>query len=154
MISLSGMRLRLRAGLQQAAAELHLSGAGLMNRLVPWHQRPIDRIAALAPHLPHGMMPVGVAACAAEKIPIQRPAHIGCGRMPQIVRVERHGVIFVDRLAVNDRFGRRAVVVLASLGVPFGELGDVTVLPHVEVEPVVVVKPFGRAMAAGRMKRH
>jgi hypothetical protein len=100
------------------------------------------------------MVPVGVAACAAEKIPIQRPAHIGCRRVPQIVGIERHGVILVDRLAVNYRFGGRAVVVLASLGVTFGELRDVTVLPHVEVEPVVVVKPFGGPMAAGRMKRH
>ena len=63
-------------------------------------------------------------------------------------------MVFVDRLAVHDRFNRRAVVVHPGLVVAAGELGDVAVLPHIEIEPLIVVK-YGRgALASGRMDRN
>ena len=55
---------------------------------------------------------------------------------PNFFGVERDRVVLVDRLAVEHRLDRRAVVVGARLIVAAGELGAVAVLPHVEVEPV------------------
>ena len=58
-------------------------------------------------------------------------------------------MVLVDRLAVEHRLDRRPVVVRARLVVAAGELGDVAVLAHVEVEPVVVVEPCRRARPPG-----
>ena len=63
-------------------------------------------------------------------------------------------MVLVDRFAVEHRFDRGAGVVDARLVVAAGVLGDVAVLPHIEVEPLGVVEPGRRAVAAGRMQRH
>jgi len=60
-------------------------------------------------------------------------------------------VIFVDRFAVEDGLHGSALVVLAGLVVPAGELGDMAVLAHVEVEPWLVMEPGRGPSAARRM---
>ena len=99
-------------------------------------------------------MAVGVAAGAGEEVPVERPAHVGGDRVAELLGVERDRVVLVDRLAVEHRLDRRAVVVGARLVVAAGELGHVAVLPHVEVEPVVVVEPRRGAVAARRVEGH
>ena len=97
---------------------------------------------ARRPHLPDRVMPVGVAARAAEQIPIERAAHVGGDGVAEFLRVERDGMVLVNRFAIEHRLDRRAVVIVARAVVAAGELGDVAVLAHVEVEPVVIVKPL------------
>src|SRR5262245_45375274 len=62
-------------------------------------------------------------------------------------------MIFVDRFAVDHRFDWGAVVVRARQLVAAGELGPVTVLAHVEIEPGLVVKPRRRTLTARRVQR-
>ena len=65
---------------------LHLRRTGLVDRLGPRHQRVVDWLASGRPHLPHGMMAVGVAECAGEQIPVQRPPHVGGDRVAEYLR--------------------------------------------------------------------
>src|ERR1700752_3469288 len=73
--------------------------------------------------------------------------------MAQLLGVDRNRGGLVARLGIYHWLHRRAVVVGPRHVVPAGELGHVAVLPHVEVQPVVVVEPGGRAVAAGWRKR-
>ncbi len=61
-------------------------------------------------------------------------------------------MVLVERLAVEYRFGRLAIVVRARLRVASRVLRDVAVLPHVDVEPALVVKPLRRAGATRRVE--
>ena len=61
-------------------------------------------------------------------------------------------MILVERFAIQDRFHRRSVIVYARLFVASGKFGDMAVLSHVEVQPIVGVKPGRGTIAAGRME--
>ena len=142
-----------RARLEQRASVLHLDGARLVDRVGPGQQRVVDRLARGGPHLPHGVMAVGVAHGPGEQVPVQRPADVGGDRVAELLRLERDRVVFVDRLAVEHRLHRGAVVIDAGLIVAAGVLGAVPVLPHVDVEPVRFVEVLRRSAAARRVER-
>ena len=72
--------------------------------------------------------------------------------MAKFVRIESDWVVFVNRLAVDHWFWRRAIVIDARLVVAAGEFHLVAVLAQVEVQPSLVVKPLRRAGAAGWVK--
>src|SRR5262249_34393312 len=76
-------------------------------------------------------------------------AAVGGDRVAEFLGFERNGMAFVDRLAVDDRFGWLAVVVGARVFIGL-EFGAGAVLAHVEIEPGGVGGPFGgAALAAG-----
>ena len=106
------------------------------------------------PHLPDRVMAVRVSERAGEQIPVERPPDVARDRVAEPPGVERDRMVLVDRLAVEHGLGRRAVVVDPGLVVTAGELNRVSVLPHVEVEPLVVMEPRRRAVAARGMERH
>ena len=110
-------------------------------------------LAGRSPHLPDRVVAVGVAAGPREEVPVEGPPHVGGDRVPELRGLERDRVVLVDRLAVDHRLRRLAVVVGARRVVAARELGHVAVLPHVEVEPVLVVERHGRAVAARRVER-
>jgi hypothetical protein len=61
-------------------------------------------------------------------------------------------MVFIERLAIQDRLDRLPIVVGSRLAVPFREHVDVAVLTHVEIKPFLPVKPRRGPVAAGRMK--
>src|SRR5689334_15230014 len=72
--------------------------------------------------------------------------------MAKLLRIEGHRVILVDWLGIEHGFDRCAVVVLARLVVAPGKVDLVTILPHIEIEPRLVVKPRTRPRPAGWMQ--
>ena len=54
-------------------------------------------------HLPNRVMAVGVAERTSEQVPVKWAAHISGDRMAEVLRFEIHGVIFVNRLAIDHR---------------------------------------------------
>src|SRR5205085_6979018 len=108
--------------------------------------------AAFAVHLPDRMMSIGMAARSTEQIPIQRTPHVGRDGVPKLGSLEGDWVVFVDRLAINDRLDRMPIEILSCIVVATCELCDVPILPHVEVEPVGIVKPLRRTGATRRVE--
>src|SRR5436309_14686686 len=72
--------------------------------------------------------------------------------MTELFCIEGNRMTLVDRLAVQHGLDRSAFVVHTRLVVATGELEPMTVLAHIEVEPVFIVKRLTRAAAARRMK--
>jgi hypothetical protein len=93
-------------------------------------------------------MPVGMAAGAAEQIPVERPADIGGGGVSEFLRVKGYRVVLINRLAINHRLGWRAIVIDTSLIVAPGEFRLVAVLSEIQVQPGFVMKPLRRTAAA------
>ncbi len=141
-----------RTRFQQRPRVLHLRGPGLGDGFLPWQQRIVHGLPIGRPHLPDGVMSVRVAERAVEEIPVQRPPHVAGDRVPHLLGVERDRMVFVDRLAVEHGLDRRAAVIDARLVVAARVLRRVTVLAHVEVEPVGVVEVLGGALPAGGME--
>src|SRR5688572_13744754 len=99
------------------------------------------------------MMPVGVAERAREKIPIKWPADIGGNGVAEFFRVKRNGMVLVDRLAIHDGLDWCFIVIRFGLSVA-GELSDMAVLAHVEMQPFFFVKPLGGSVPSRRMESH
>lgn len=139
------------SGFHEFAAELHLGGAGLMDGVVPGHERGIDGWAIWGGHLPYRVMAVGMAEGTGEEVPIEWAADIGGDGVALFAGVEGDRVIFVDGLAIEDGFNGGAVIVFESFGVAV-EFRDVSILAHIEVEPGLVMEGVGGAVAAGGVK--
>ena len=140
--------------LDEPTSILHLPGAGLVDGLVPGHQGVVDRRATGLPHLPDRVVPVGVPEGPGEQIPIQRPADVGGDRVAFLDRSEPDRVVLVDWLAIQYGLDRCPVVVDPRIVVTVFKVHVVAVLPHVEIQPRLVVEILSRALAAARMERH
>ncbi len=130
---------------------MHLGCAGLLKGFVPGHEGCVYGGAIGCPHLPDGVVAVGVAEGAGEEVPVEGASDIGGDGVALFAGVEGDGVIFVDGFTIEDGFGWGSVVVVEGFGVAV-EFRDVAVLAHVEVEPGLVVEGVGRAVATGGME--
>ena len=63
-------------------------------------------------------------------------------------------MVLVNRLAVQDRLNRCSTIIVAGLVVTAGEFRRVPILAHIEVQPLVVVKPLRRTQTPGGVKGH
>src|SRR5262245_33529334 len=61
-------------------------------------------------------------------------------------------MIFIQRFAFDDGLGWRPIVVDTRVRVAAREFRAVAVLPHIEIQPVVVMKPSRRTVATRWMK--
>src|SRR5688500_9142486 len=132
---------------------LHLLGAGLTNPFMPRHQRMVLWRHAVRPHLPNRVMAVRVPTCAAKQVPVQGTSDIRRSGMTKRFGLERDRMIFVDRLAIDHGLGGAATIVFLRFVVASTVFGDVSILAHIEIEPVGIMKILRRALTASGMKR-
>ena len=122
---------------------MHLPGTGLIHTFLPAHQRDVLRYPFYRfIHRSDRITIVRMAAGAVEQVSVHGRADICCGRVARLVRLERDGMVLVERLAVGYGFGRPAVVVIERPAVRL-IFRLMFVLPHIEVEWRIVVESPG-----------
>src|ERR1019366_2532945 len=73
---------------------LHLTRAGLIERLRPRHDRVVYRLSARLPKLPDGVVAISVATSAAEQIPVKRASNIAGDGVTKPLCIKGYRVIF------------------------------------------------------------
>src|SRR5678816_2000217 len=97
-------------------------------------------------------MPIRVPTGASKQVPVDRPANIRCHRVAEFLRLERDGMILVDRLTIDHRLYRCAIVIGTRLIITAGKFRGVPILTHIEGEPFILMEPLRRTRATWWMK--
>ena len=134
-----------RPRLVEGAGVAGLRGGRQVQSLAPGGARAAHRFAAGLPELPDVVATVGDPAAAGQQSPVDRLAHVHLVE-PARVLLPLDRVVLVAWLAVKDRLDGGARVVGADHGVVGQVAGAVAGLEHVEVEPGLVMQPFGGGM--------
>src|SRR5215218_8876601 len=132
-------------GFHQPAYIIHLQGSRQVQCVIPIQVRAIDTFFYWRIHLPDIMTAIGMAMGTCKQIEVSKLAYIigiGCS---QVLYVKTNRVIFINRLCIHNWFGRLHGI----YGLYFvinRDITAMTVLKHIKTEPLILMKPLGRAL--------